>query len=537
MSERGRILIIEDQLNWQEVLHGILTDAGFAVEVVASSPAAIEKLQQSLYHLAIIDIRLVDQDVGNVEGMNLLRQIEQLGLGESMEKVMISAYGTKQQMREAFTQYDAADFISKSEFDPVEFHDTIQKIFAERVRANFALNIHLEDGLTYENLVTGLVLDGQRLKPGHEAIPRAMDEFIDLLQRLFCEAEGIVLRPLSTGHGGSRVVKVEPYYPYGRGETVVLKYGDYRELDVEYQHFEQYVQSFIGAGRATNAVDIRRTAWLGGIIYSLLGTRLDRAVDFAHFYGQHGPADIVAALDDLFKDTCGTWYTNRVPVQDFAFTEEYQRMLRLEQAHLERALQDNFPAYLGQPTITFAALGETHFTNPVYAVLGRRFTCPTYRCVTHGDLNGSNIFVDENGHTWLIDFYRTGEGHILRDCIALEAAIKFTLLPTKDLVTRYALERALVGVERFSGLEQMAYSAPNDDLAKAFAVALKVRQLARELVQPSDDFREYDIGLLYQTVNVLRFYGLPKVNRQHALLAASLLCDKLGLSPMGGEHA
>jgi hypothetical protein len=41
---------------------------------------------------------------------------------------------------------------------------------------------------------------------------------------------------------------------------------------------------------------------------------------------------------------------------------------------------------------------------------------------------------------------------------------------------------------------------------------------------------EYDIALLYNALNTVQFSSLSQTQREHALLCASLLVDKLGLT-------
>lgn len=54
--------------------------------------------------------------------------------------------------------------------------------------------------------------------------------------------------------------------------------------------------------------------------------------------------------------------------------------------------------------------------------------------------------------------------------------------------------------------------------------------IARRLVQqnPGDDMSEYHIASLYTLINTIRLYWLPVAQREHALLAASLLVERLG---------
>jgi len=43
-----------------------------------------------------------------------------------------------------------------------------------------------------------------------------------------------------------------------------------------------------------------------------------------------------------------------------------------------------------------------------------------YFSYIHGDLNGANIIIDKRYNVWLIDFFHTHRGHILKDLIKLE---------------------------------------------------------------------------------------------------------------------
>jgi hypothetical protein len=190
-----------------------------------------------------------------------------------------------------------------------------------------------------------------------------------------------------------------------------------------------------------------------------------------------------------------------------------------------------YPAYVGKEEIAFPDVPGEVFPNPIYTIKGKDFSCSTFKCRTHGDLNATNVLIDQDKHAWLIDFYRTGPGHILRDCIELESVVKFELLSGGELQYRYTLEKALMAMRRFREVRNAAYDAPNEEYKKAFAIVRKIRELAKELVHPSDDMREYYQGLLYLSVNTLRFSHLPKLNRTHALLAAGMICKELGLRP------
>ncbi len=160
---------------------------------------------------------------------------------------------------------------------------------------------------------------------------------------------------------------------------------------------------------------------------------------------------------------------------------------------------------------------------------------PTYICITHGDFNQHNLLVDSIANMWLIDFQRTGQGHILRDVAMLDSVVRFQLLASSEatLEERLQMEEALCSIDRFSQVQQLTtrFSTENSALAKTYAIVVHLRTLARWLVsqKPNDDMSEYYIALLYNAMNTLRFNDLSLRQREHALLCASLLVDRLGL--------
>jgi hypothetical protein len=135
----------------------------------------------------------------------------------------------------------------------------------------------------------------------------------------------------------------------------------------------------------------------------------------------------------------------------------------------------------------------------------------------------------------MIDFQGTRPSHILRDVAILDSAIRFQLLTAEEatLKDRLQMEKALCSIERFSQVEQLTIklSPGNRALAKSYATVVHLRSLAHRLVEqnPSDDMREYFIALLYAALYTLRFSLLTSEQREHALLSASLLVDRLGL--------
>ena len=535
MNRKRRILILDDEAKWREALTDLL-QKDFQVDTAASTVQAEELLSNSFYHLAVLDISMIPGDVEDDKGMVFLGKLNEINLLGAMEVIVLSAYGTPEQMRKAFTKHRVADFQSKHDFfhDPLAFVTQVNQTFDEKVRINLDLDIHWEQVADAEQFVSKLKLYGVSLRRDTESRIHAAAELDDLLCRLFYTAKSLLVKPLVPGQSGSAVLLATPFYESGAGRSVVVKFGELEKIQTEYQNFKQYVQPFIGGGRSYGVNELRRTAHFGGVVYSLLGTASDQVDSFGSFYQIADIAQIRNVLDNLVHETCGAWYASPGNLQLLDLSSEYQQHLGCTRENLESALSQGLKSVQGKQRLFFEGLMRLNgFTNPISLAAERHFNRSTYKCITHGDLNGNNVLVDVIGHAWLIDFESTGRGHILRDLAEMDTIARLHLLGADEanLEERLSMEEALCKPKRFSQVNQLptSFKTENQALAKAFETAVHLRILAQKLVgqNPSDDYGEYYVALLYYSLNAIRFYSWPTVQRQHALLSASLLADQL----------
>jgi DNA-binding response OmpR family regulator len=532
MNRQGRVLIVDDLEKWRKELTVTLQREGLSADSASTATEVLDRLSETLYHLLILDIRLVDSDPTNTEGIDLLRELDERGLSEATSVIILSAHGTPEQMRLAFKDYKVADFLSKNNFTKSLFLEIVQQAFSQ-MRINLALDIQWQLVKQPEEVVASLEIGGVRLKRNRALQSQITIELDDLLCRLFYKASTVLVRPLTTGQSATGVLWAQPFFASGGGRAFVVKFGDFHKIQEEYSNFAQYVQPFVGGGRNTTAIDLRRTPRLGGIVYSLLGASSDHLEDFGSYYRRSSVQAITAMLDHLFMDTCSAWYANAGKLQPYNLTDEYQGMFGFTTQNIEHALLELQKYVQGGQRLLFKSLksGRT-FTNPLAVLNGPSLIRPTYACITHGDFNQHNLLIDSNGHTWLIDFQSTGQGHILRDVAQLDSEVRFFLLSAGEatLEERLLLEETLCRPERFSQVGDYPLLTENQSLSKAYKAVLHLRTLAHKFAaqNPGDDISEYYIALFYNAVNTLRFYGLSSVQREHALLCASLLADQLG---------
>jgi CheY-like chemotaxis protein len=544
MNKRRRVLVVEDRPDWNHTLIETLEQADFDVDAAMDTTRARQLLDSNFYHVLILDIRMDEGDTSNIDGLRLLEELDTRGLTEAIQVIILSAYGTKEQMRTAFRDKQVADFIFKQRFNAHAFLDDVERVFSKDVLINLNIDIHWSGVSGPEALIGNLKLDRDderkplRVSSARSTIQkRAASELDDLLRRLFYQAESILVKPMAAGRSGTTVLEVRPFYAsIGGGGSVVVKCGSARRIKQEYDSFKEYVEPLVGGKRCTSIHGVRRTTLLGGIIYTFLGAS-DELEDFGAFYRRSDIAQIKQAVDGVFLNTCIDWYANKSRRQVVDLTEDYKNVLHFTPEKLANAIQRlHTVGGFDQDHLYFQGLAnQPPLKNPLRFLAGRRLSYPTYISPTHGDFNEHNLLVDDDGHIWMIDFQGTKQGHILRDFVGLDSVIRLQLL-TKDDATlqeRLEMEQALCSISRFSQVGQLAgkFQSSNAAIMKAYTLAVHLRTLAFQIGKQSadDDFQEYYAALFYNAVNTMRFMTLQQEQREHALLSASLLAERLSM--------
>ncbi len=147
---KGKVLIVEDYADWRELLSGLLRREGHDVKSVAALEEAIEYIDRTKdLDLAIIDIRLVETDERNEDGMKLLAHLNKQ---KSFTRViMITGHGTMESQRKAFKEFHAFDFFRKEQFNSDEFRNGFREAIelAARERQEWKEKNYM-NGLKYE---------------------------------------------------------------------------------------------------------------------------------------------------------------------------------------------------------------------------------------------------------------------------------------------------------------------------------------------------------------------------------------------------
>jgi DNA-binding NtrC family response regulator len=108
-----KILVVEDERDWREMLAGRLADAGYTVEVADSYSAALEHLRRKEIRLAVVDLRLANpQDPANLDGLDVLRETLMWGSAA----IVLTGLGPRATARQTiYREYGVAEIVEKDE--------------------------------------------------------------------------------------------------------------------------------------------------------------------------------------------------------------------------------------------------------------------------------------------------------------------------------------------------------------------------------------------------------------------------------------
>ena len=123
-----RVLVVEDNARWQELLKEILQDLceNVQIDTAPNYKAAIQAITDQVYDLVTMDLELSgdppDPSNPDQEGMQLLRVLRDSHYKQnSCGLIVVTAFGSLAHMRQAFRDYKVDDFIDKVEFDDQKF--------------------------------------------------------------------------------------------------------------------------------------------------------------------------------------------------------------------------------------------------------------------------------------------------------------------------------------------------------------------------------------------------------------------------------
>jgi DNA-binding NarL/FixJ family response regulator len=512
--ERVRVLIIDNDPRVRLDLQALLELQGYWARIVQGVGQAL--LEQAVTdawvfrpHVAIVDLRLLDDYSDERSGLELIRSLR------SARCILYSAYLSPEVTREALSRYGATSWVSKGE--PTQrLLDEVGKAAQGSCASHRDLALRQASAWTPQRIVEILFGRDTDVPP---------DIVRDVLGRLFPEnakikletVGGEVANSLSVSRGRSFVCKAWP----DDLEPVVVKLAPAEQIQSEAENYRKHIQGRL-VGQFYAHLEQTIGFWdLGGTVYRFMGSSLRKLPSFTTFYQEKTePAIILKPLNHFFTEVWSRHYRSSQH-EDLSLFRVYDQALNLEERLKRFSNQERRRAFPGLPI---------SLINPVPWVLrhaGDSLIPGARQAITHGDLHGDNLFADGE-HAWAIDFERTGPGHILRDFVELEVDIVTRLLPDEvGLSLLYELALVLVEPpEPTAPFRQTKKLLANPETRKALDVIAGLRKLAYEMTRYPDS-REYLWGLLLDALFVATIVSEESPQRERALLLGAVLCGRL----------
>ncbi len=348
-----------------------------------------------------------------------------------------------------------------------------------------------------------------------------------LLRHLFRDCRSARFRVLDGGFSGNVVLGSESTDLLGHAQVPhVVKIGRHDLVGRERSSFER-IESVLG-NTAPRVADFADLGDRGAIKYRYASMGEGSSTTFQRLYMKGlGSEETNRILRTVFVEQLGRLYG--AATRERCDLLEYYCFSPNWAPRVRRKVED----LLGGPAAGDSILlpGGLAAPNP----------CRFYECdlasfprlddtaffsYVHGDLNGANIIVDAAGNVWLIDFFHTHRGHVLKDLAKLENDLLYIFTPVdgeESLAEAARLTDALVRVEDLARPLPPASDAgvESPSFARAWETLSYLRSFHAGLIQTDRDPLQLFIALLRYAVHTLSFDEPNRWQRLWALYAAS----------------
>lgn len=546
---QGKVLLADNDPDFLDTRAEFLEQAGYRVLEAYTLEKARQLLDEAHVHLAVLDIRMEDDDdERDISGLTLAKDPD----FRAVPKIILTGFPTYQAAREALgpalaSLSPAVDFLAKHE-GPEALIQALERAFAQHVRINWNLKIRWG-----EKPSPALVSLIEPELPA-ERIPGRVEEMEDLLRKLFYDFEQVVLGQTLLGLAGqSLFLEAFAYSPNTAGALSPREFivhcgrpGPIHREEERFRRIPQSVAPFLL--RRELRAETRHYAATAG---SLLEGDLENILPFDSFYRQRSTEDVLSALDNFLENPLASWHEQgRFPSEkpllnlwQEGLLERGERLSPEEMSgRLEGLCRESLAAGLGHIECapnrwSFSLAGDTVQTlNPLIYLDEKHAPAPQpVLCGSiHGRPDASRILVGLQGRTWLLDLSWAASGPLVRDFAVLENSIKFDLVDAAGPPEWLELERRLLRAKSLG--EPILAEDFSLSLQKAARAIERVRcQAARTLGEASNP---YLLGLLYEALERIARYD-PQVRHtsreirpyMHALLSAALIGDALSSLP------
>ncbi len=381
---------------------------------------------------------------------------------------------------------------------------------------------------------------------------REQKEVLSLIRQLAVSAgigvadlalSAAILEALSGGRSKAHVFKLTPFFGPDRqvkGPPVVVKIAPRTQGEREKANYDKFVRWALPAACRPELLGFASTPAHAGLCYSFAGrpdgARMDTLTECLQRGDATRPELVLRTLFDPLRDT---WYNPALLRTESDLARRYldryfkgpgPAARKAEAAETETSLQACAKRYFkARQKDGRYVIGRLSFPSPHATLFASGQKRRYHSCILHGDLNSDNILVADvpsvakianasssaTGVT-MIDFQKTGRGHVHEDLVAVEASIRINYgRDVSRMVSQDALFSEILKKERLIALGRPPRNDPYP------ASIRKVRDAASRYFGGIEDNANYHFAVAAIGLRLMQAVDLSHVAR--ARITASTL--------------
>ena len=554
----SQVLFADNDPDFLNTRAEFLEAAGYHVIKALSLKVARQILSEAHIHLAILDIRLVDDDdEKDISGLTLAKD----PAFRQIPKIILTGFPSVKAVRDALGPAmdglpPAVDFIAKADGQDTMI-DAVNKAFSKFVPINWDLSIQWDprEPLSFPHLVSLI----QPNLPTDILIHRA-SEFEDLIRQLFYKYKQIRLGRL-LWHNRQRFSL--PVMTQSLDEVTdlhILVCGDRELVALERSQMKNLTPEVI---QGTEFREHSETMNFGALLYGLRGANIETVQTLRDLLQLGKKEPLKTALANLLGNVLKSWHSHGQMVQESVdLMSIYRQWVDLNEEMLPRVDVEQRVGLLIQSVRTLGAIeikrdkeqitfslphqAAQSFPDPLVAIYTPllKYDASVVCRVSPGRLTADNVLVDSERRTWLTDFLHANQAPQWWDYVCLEAIIRFDINQAPDLLACQEFEECLVKSVQLD--EKLDQGNVIPELRMNIELIEQIRRQAG--IETGSDPLPYYAGLLAWTVGAIARYDpgvlstqVDKQRDAHLLLGAAMLAKRLGTvtdtsQPEGSLH-
>ncbi len=497
-----------------------LTDRGWKITTATSLDEAREVLENGWFHVAILDLRLKeDEDNHDRSGLDLARQ-ERFA---PIPKIIYTTFVNGAQ-KEAQALAEPLQLVSKQD-GRSKLVDAVETAL-NRTQTNWMAQVIFAPatGLNFQNLADSI---------SRAAKANSDLEATDLLKRLFYnEQQRVTIEKVLWNSGHRIALEISIPAPVAGREFYIVVLGP-RELIEEEVALVRKVGPKAQGGNSTYLNHWVITTHFGAIAYAIYTPETDGVTNLRAAY--RTPREFQAAVKGLFDTTLPPWHREDSSRREEPLSELYRRRLLgnvsthklagIVSALTRESGRVKFPVRLERGELYLPGGSAAGYGDPLARVTAWPDGTESWVANSPGSLSGENVLADQSGRAWCTDFAQAGTSPVLANHVAIEALIRFDWVECGGMSELLEMERRLTDTSKF---RQLDWAGVDRGCRTALQAIRDVRQLACQM--PNFDVNCYQAGIYYEAISRVAKFDPAESSTQkeltillHTLVAAALI--------------